>query len=620
MIPRRGAGLAVGRLSSLSLLLGAVVLGLSPAAYAGPSVDAATFRPALHPGDLLGVRSARVAGSWQWAAGTYVTYVRDPLRLVAPDTDRTLHTAVDSRLTATPYGSLGVAGRLDLAVAAPLAFSSGEEPRYGSGLEAAEAAATGDLRLSVKGALLGGSRRGFGLALLEEVTVPTASGGSFSGDAGFTSTSLVVTDYAWRGWRIAANAGVRLRGSVEVAAAEVGSELLGSLAGSFPVRCGVAELLGSAEGRTALSDPFGSRFTDALDLLGGARVRLGRLALSAAAGGGLLEGFGSPALQALLQVAWELEYDPGCAAEAPPPAAPAPPPAPAPPADGDGDGVPDPEDTCPEDAGPPAAGGCPDRDEDGVRDGGDRCPELAGPAEDEGCPDQDRDGVPDPDDRCPEHPGAAELSGCGDRDGDGVADPDDRCPDVGGMTERNGCPEDRVAVEGKQREIRVQGEVRFQSSKAVIELASVSPLLEVARVLDRHPEIARVRVEGHTDKSGVAEENLELSQQRAQAVMRFLIGAGVAADRLEAVGYGDSRPIADNSTVEGRATNRRVVFRILDPPAAEKKGGPAPAQTTAPDPPPAQPKASPPPAAVVPQPAPTEIPEKKPAPQPSESK
>lgn len=556
--------------AALALWLG-VVVGLPPPALAEPSVDAVPFRPALHPGDVLGVRTSRVPGAWQWAAGSYLTYAEEPLRLVDPATERTLHAAIDSRLTAALYGSVGIAGRLDLAVAAPLAFSSGAASAPGSGLDAAETVATGDLRLSLKGAILDGSQRVLGLALVEEVTAPTASGGSFSGDAGFTSTTLAISDHAGRGWRIAVNAGVRLRDTVEVGGGEVGSELLGSLGGVLPLRCGVVEAVGSVEGRTALSDPFGSRFTNALDLLGGGRVHLGRLAVSAAAGGGLLEGFGSSALQALLQVAWEPEYDPGCVRKAPPP----PPPPPAPPADGDEDGLPDQEDACPEEAGPSATGGCPDRDEDGVRDEDDRCPELAGGAEHKGCPDQDGDGIADPDDRCPEQPGPAELSGCGDRDGDGVSDVEDRCPDVGGAAEQGGCPVERVSVDATAKRIQIDGKVRFEPSRAGIELSSIRLLNEVARVLGRHAEIARVRVEGHTDNTGLAKDNLTLSQQRADNVRRYLIGAGVAADRLEAAGYGDSRPIADNATEAGRASNRRVVFSILDGPAAP----PAPENT-----------------------------------------
>ena len=72
-----------------------------------------------------------------------------------------------------------------------------------------------------------------------------------------------------------------------------------------------------------------------------------------------------------------------------------------------------------------------------------------------------------------------------------------------------------------------------------------------------------MRVEGHTDNQGSLEHNKELSQRRAQSVVRFLTGRGLDAKRLEAKGYGPTKPIADNSTKEGRAKNRRVIFTVI---------------------------------------------------------
>ena len=82
----------------------------------------------------------------------------------------------------------------------------------------------------------------------------------------------------------------------------------------------------------------------------------------------------------------------------------------------------------------------------------------------------------------------------------------------------------------------------------------------MARVLLSHPDLGRVRIEGHTDMRG----DEPLSQQRAQAVLEHLVKKGVPRERLESVGYGANRPIADNRTREGRAKNRRIEFTILD--------------------------------------------------------
>jgi outer membrane protein OmpA-like peptidoglycan-associated protein len=85
---------------------------------------------------------------------------------------------------------------------------------------------------------------------------------------------------------------------------------------------------------------------------------------------------------------------------------------------------------------------------------------------------------------------------------------------------------------------------------------------DVARVLNAHPEISIV-IEGHTDDTGNAQRNREVSQARAEAVRDYLIKKGVAPRRLQAKGYGPDRPIAPNATAPGRAKNRRVEFRFI---------------------------------------------------------
>ena len=75
-------------------------------------------------------------------------------------------------------------------------------------------------------------------------------------------------------------------------------------------------------------------------------------------------------------------------------------------------------------------------------------------------------------------------------------------------------------------------------------------------------------IEGHTDNKGKASKNMELSDRRARSVLNYLVGKGVASERLDAQGYGDSKPVASNKTSKGRAANRRVEFHIVDPPQA----------------------------------------------------
>ncbi len=91
---------------------------------------------------------------------------------------------------------------------------------------------------------------------------------------------------------------------------------------------------------------------------------------------------------------------------------------------------------------------------------------------------------------------------------------------------------------------------------------SFAMLNEIAEVLKSRVEI-RVRIEGHTDSRGSAKLNTKLSDGRAQSVRRFLVERGVDVARMEAVGFGPSKPIADNRTNQGREKNRRVEFYIV---------------------------------------------------------
>jgi len=238
------------------------------------------------------------------------------------------------------------------------------------------------------------------------------------------------------------------------------------------------------------------------------------------------------------------------------------------PLDSDGDGVPDYLDKC---LNTPAgvsvdASGCPiDTDGDGVPDYMDKCPDTpAGTAVDaNGCPkDTDGDGVPDNLDKCPDTPKGVQVdaNGCPlDRDGDGVPDYLDKCPDVPGIAANKGCPEVKAATK-KVFAKALQG-IQFESGKDVIKKSSNAILNDVVTVMKENPSY-NLEINGHTDNKGAAAMNLDLSQRRAEAVMSYLTNHGVDASRLKAKGYGQTMPVADNATAEGRAKNRRVEFKV----------------------------------------------------------
>ncbi|MCS6934708.1 MAG: DUF5723 family protein [Chitinophagales bacterium] len=229
--------------------------------------------------------------------------------------------------------------------------------------------------------------------------------------------------------------------------------------------------------------------------------------------------------------------------------------------DTDNDGVPDKDDECPQDSGVVALKGCPDRDGDGVTDRKDDCPETPGDPAHAGCPDTDVDGLYDNEDKCIREKGPRENNGCPypDRDGDGVLDKDDECPTVFGVPENKGCPK----LEKKELDIVQYAfeNLEFETGKDIIRPKSYASLNSLAELLKTKPNYGLL-IEGHTDNVGSDASNLILSQKRANAVKNYLIKRGVDGSKLDAFGYGESRPIATNDTPEGRQRNRRVEMKI----------------------------------------------------------
>lgn len=145
-----------------------------------------------------------------------------------------------------------------------------------------------------------------------------------------------------------------------------------------------------------------------------------------------------------------------------------------------------------------------------------------------------------------------------DSDRDGVLDTNDQCPGTptGTAVDAVGCPrKGSVTLEG----------VTFETDSATLTSTSRPVLDKVAAAMSKYPRL-KVEVQGHTDSSGSDSHNMKLSQQRADAVREYLISRGVAADQMTAKGYGETQPVADNSSEEGRAQNRRVVLHVTDNP------------------------------------------------------
>ncbi|MFD2100629.1 DUF5723 family protein [Flagellimonas iocasae] len=230
--------------------------------------------------------------------------------------------------------------------------------------------------------------------------------------------------------------------------------------------------------------------------------------------------------------------------------------------DSDGDEILDKDDNCPAEVGPAENNGCPwkDTDGDGVLDKDDACPTEAGLAEHNGCPDTDGDGIIDSEDRCPKNPGSIENKGCPDTDGDTLVDIDDECPEMAGPVENKGCPVLTVEVQKQLNDYAKT--ILFDTGKATIKPESVSTMVDIIQILNEYPN-AKFTVEGHTDSVGSSESNQKLSEARANSVRDFLINEGIVGTRLTAIGYGEEKPIASNTTKIGRQQNRRVEINLI---------------------------------------------------------
>jgi len=248
------------------------------------------------------------------------------------------------------------------------------------------------------------------------------------------------------------------------------------------------------------------------------------------------------------------------------------------PVDSDQDGVPDGIDRCegtPRGAAVDATGCTVDADQDGVPDGVDQCSNTPAGARvnANGCPiDTDNDTVPDGLDQCDGTPAGCVVNpnGCPtDADQDGVCDGMDKCPDTpeNARVDATGCP---ITVSSKETELLETGMIRlqnvnFDTGKAKILPESFQTLDEVADILGRWPDL-RIEIAGHTDSRGTDARNLALSQARASAVRDYLVNKfpELRPEQFTAKGYGESQPIATNTTTLGRARNRRVEFRVLN--------------------------------------------------------
>jgi OOP family OmpA-OmpF porin len=530
-----------------------MVVGASPALAQttanGFALD--RFNPSERGSEWFSEDTLDLRGDPGGAAGIVGEWAYKPLVLYNPDGSEHAVPVRDS-LILHPGGSVTLFSRVRLGLDVPVAAYQDGSGATAGGVTypAATGGGVGDLRLGADVRILGSYRDPVSLAAGAQFFVPSGNRGQYLGDGSFHALvprALVAGEVSW--FTYSAHVGFHYRGlSSSLSGATLGSEVaFGAAAGA---RLADERLVVGPElfGSTTVDSGAFSGKTTALELLFGAHYRVGSMVrLGAGVAPGLTRGYGEPAVRVLLSAEWVSPF------EEPPAPEPAKPPEPPPP--------------------PPP----PDRDKDGVLDADDACPDMPGVKTDDpktnGCPpDKDKDGVPDADDACPDVPGVKtddpKTNGCPppdpDRDKDGIPNDLDACPDTPGPAnpdpKKNGCP--AAAIVGKQ--IVILEQVKFATGSAAILPASNAILTAVLEVLDQHPEIKHLRIEGHTDNVGSAAFNKTLSTKRAASVATWLKQHGVEPGRLSSEGFGLERPIDDNATPAGRQNNRRVEFHIDD--------------------------------------------------------
>ena len=580
---------------------------------AAAAQDIQNFRPAPGTWNYLTVEGGQIARHAEFVPSLVVNYGNQPL--VERRNGELVQTVVAHLATADVLLTVGVMDRLELTLDVPLSWVTG------SVLEAQgqDGVGVGDLRLIPKLRIVGlETGQGFGAALSVPVSLPTGSGKSFIGAEQATVNPKLVLEARARALSFAANGGVRFRPDtrqVSGTTLELGTEV--TYGAAVGIQLGSEDLVLMTElfGASPIADVSSASQANPLEAVMGLRVftRSGGV-FTVGAGTGVVPDYGSPAFRLLAGFAWhdrDRDHDDdGLNDEVDD--------CPDDPEDmdrfEDSNGCPDPDndrdtildavrsttpnengvfgyesgpDQCPGVAEDKDAfadeDGCPDEDNDHdkILDVDDKCPlqaETMNRWQDaDGCPDEipdtDADGLLDPQDKCPrdaeDKDDYGDADGCPepDNDGDNILDVADKCPNepevINGVDDMDGCP-DQGLVKLTRARIEILEKVYFDFDKASIKPQSFELLNQVAFVIGSNLQIKKIRVEGHTDNKGKSAYNLKLSQARADSVMKYLVGKGIDAARLEAKGYGDQIPLEDNRTPAGRDTNRRVEFVIVE--------------------------------------------------------
>ncbi|MCB9687714.1 MAG: OmpA family protein [Alphaproteobacteria bacterium] len=513
---------------------------------ASPDLSAQTFRPTVTGSHLLWVDEVGATSDPNFRADALFHYTNDPL--VYEGVDGTETRLVSDVLQADLMGAASF-GPAQLGLVVPIyVFQAGIEER---------APALGDLAIDGRLALRRGSSP-VGVSLGGRLWIPTSTAANALALGEGAYELSVAVDGAAGPVLLAANLGTRggPRNELEDIVLDDGFLARAGAVYAFDERTGAGL-------ETNLSLPYSaplsaSGATDWEWLATGYRS-FGDWRLRGGVGTGLTHGVGSPDFRLLVGLGWTLpQAEP--APEPVPVVVPAPPPEPVV-VDTDGDGWLDPDDPCPTEP----------EDLDGVRDD-DGCPEpevavrlrVVDPGGNILDTARSRivgiDGVGAGERRVELIPGTYRVEGSA--PGYEAAALEVAIAEPGGEIDLVLQPASNAKVVVTRERIDLRESVLFQTASARILPASDDLLGQVAQVLHDYPEIELLRIEGHTDSRGDAAYNLKLSQDRAASVRQWLIDHGIAAERLESEGFGETRPLDPAQTAEAWAKNRRVDMTI----------------------------------------------------------
>jgi OOP family OmpA-OmpF porin len=525
-----------------------------------PDDGIAIWRPYVHP---------RTRFFAQMALG----FALNPLRLgtVAPTTSTGLGNypgnPVSSQIIDYATGGVELANRATMLVTLPIAlYQSGTDPTRAGvrGVGSIRSLTLLDMRLDGRAVFYRSDDQRLAFAAGISVYLPTGGQFSYAGDGGTHASFNVAMETYVRDIIVAVNTGLHLRPAGVVGELAVGNEWTLGAGAFLPLRDNTVRVgfqmymstgLESLAGQSQVSkSTFLSTRNTPLEWLAEGRMALDptrQLWVGGGLGTRLDSGYGAPDLRLIATIGYAAPIQDSdvtapdrrmrfirdrIAREG---------------GDADHDGVPDDVDLCPTEPEdkqePDATDGCPkpeDKDGDGIPDAADRCPDAVedkdGIQDMDGCPetDFDNDAIPDVSDACPREPGSPSTN-----------------------PKLNGCPQFIKRVSGST-EIQILKQVQFDTGRATIKATSYGILDEIVQLMRANPDITKLSIEGHTDDRGSVDLNNRLSQERSEAVLHYLSAHGIASSRLEAHGFGPSRPLESNDAESGRQKNRRVEFHI----------------------------------------------------------